>query len=151
MKAARQTGRGRAGGGRGFSLIESLVASAILGVVVLAVAAAMSSAQTMAFEGQKRLLAAMAADDLMVELATLSYDDVRVRGAVDEPIGAMATLDGEAYGTAFWAIGRRTTVVPEAIDDGFGGMIPGVLVEVETYDEHAALATVQLFVAEPTP
>src|SRR5215210_8122673 len=49
--------------GRGFTLLESLVAVTILGAVVLAATSAVTAAQKISFEGQKRLLGAIGAND----------------------------------------------------------------------------------------
>jgi len=137
-------------GRRGFTLAESLCAAAILGVIVLAVTTAISTAQRTSFEGQKRILAAIAADDRMVELATLSYEELLAKNGLDEPPGEMTTLDDDPYPESFWAIGRRTSVVEETVVDKDTGVeITGLRVIVTTRDEWADLAVIEMFVPEP--
>ncbi len=135
---------------RGFTLIESLVAITILGTIMLAVVAALSASQGVAFDGQKRILASIACDDFLSELATLSYDDLPPQNGLTQDIGEMATLDGFEYPTSFWAIGRSVAVEQSTMtDDESGAEVQGLLVSVAGFDETATLMTVQLFVADP--
>ena len=136
----------------GFTLLESLVAVTLLGTIMLAVVAALSASQKVAFEGQKRILAAIACDDLMSELATLSYDDLKLKDGAVEPVGEMQTLDGVEYPTSFWSIGRTTSVEPTTLNDAeSGATVSGVLVTVAGLDEKITLIQIQLFVPDPNP
>lgn len=140
------------GGRCAFTLLESLVAVTLLGTIMIAVVAALSASQKVALEGQKRILAAIACDDMMSELATLSYDDLRARDGTVEPVGEMRTLDGAAYPDSFWTIGRTTTVEPMTMaDEESGASVAGVLVTVAGMDEVITLIQVQLFVPDPNP
>ena len=149
------TGRGSASGGerarrsrRGFTLLESLVGVTILGVVLLAMIAAVTTAQTMSFEGQKRILASIAADDFMTEVATLDPSEALLLDGRSEPVGEMETLDGERYPGSFWALGRETAVSTVTLQDGdLGAPVPGVMVEVWVFDGFGVeLTRVRLFV-----
>jgi hypothetical protein len=132
--------------------MESLMAATVLGIVVLAAGAAISSSQRVAADGQRRMLGAMVVDDLMSELLTVPYDDLRLMGTVQQEIGEMQTLDGHAYPGAYWALGRLLTVEDATITHPeLGSDIDGVNVRVEAFDEHAVLATIEMFVAEPDP
>ena len=142
---ARRGGDGR----RGFTLLESMFAATVLGIIVLAVFAAVTSSQRISFEGQKRLLAAMAADDLMIELSTLPYHELRLRDGLSQAPGAMQTLDGAPYTDAFWAVGRRAAVTETTIDAGMDVRVRGLRVVVTVEDDSAELATVEMFVPEP--
>lgn len=135
---------------RGFTLIEALVASALLGIVTLAVITAVASAQTLTFEGQKQILAVMAADDLMTELMTLPYADLKAKNGLDQPVGQMTTLGGTPYPSSCWAIGRSVQATEEIIPcDGLDVQIKGVRVIVSTRDEFRILASIVSFVPEP--
>lgn len=137
-------------GRRGFSLIEALVASVILAIVVLAVGSAVATGRQLSIEGQKTILAAMAADDLMGELVTVAYDDLDSHDGMDQPEGAMETLDGELYPERFWMIGRNADIVEEIVDiEGMGVKVRGKTITVTAYDEHRVLAVLQTFVPEP--
>lgn len=133
-----------------FTLLESLVATALIGVIVIAVISSVSTAQKLAFEGQKLILASMAADDLMLELVTLPYDELKLKNNLTQSPGSMASLDGQVYPGTFWAIGRTVSVQDETITEpALGVMIKGVRVTVTASDEFRSLATLETFVAEP--
>ncbi|MEM1424830.1 MAG: hypothetical protein AAGH64_12620, partial [Planctomycetota bacterium] len=141
---------GRARGG--FTLAEAAMASAVLGLIMVAVATSIGTAQQMAFESQKRLLASIAADDLLSEISTLAYDDLPALDGGRDDVGAMRTHDGAPYPDEFWALGRRVEVVSETVEDGASGaIVEGVIVTVSCFDEWTDLASYQLFVADPDP
>ncbi|HBS28985.1 MAG TPA: hypothetical protein DEB06_05945 [Phycisphaerales bacterium] len=148
-RPARPALRRRPGG---FTLVEALVAATVLGVVVLAVLSSVSTAHTMSFEGQKRVLAAMAADDLLLELSTLEYADLAARDGFEQPVGEMATLDGEAYPETFWSIGRSVSVEAQSVSEpALGVTVTGVLVTVTASDERGPLVSLAAFIPEPAP
>jgi prepilin-type N-terminal cleavage/methylation domain-containing protein len=135
---------------RGFTLIESLVATALIGVIVIAVISSVSTAQSLAFEGQKMILASMAADDLMLELVTLPYDELKLKHNLTQAPGTITSLDGQVYPGTFWAIGRSAQVVEETITEPtLGVMVKGLRVTVTASDEFRSLATLETFIAEP--
>lgn len=135
---------------RGFSLMEALMAATVLGVTVLAVISAVSAAQSVSWDGQKRILASIAADDLMIELITLPYEDVKSEDGRLEAVGEMESLDGAPYPDSFWAIGRSVTVEETVINEpGMDVAIKGLEVTITSFDEGADLATVEMFIPEP--
>lgn len=139
-----------AGVGRGFTLLESLVATTLIGIIVIAVISSVTAAQQVAFEGQKLILSSMAADDLMLEIITLPYEEIVLRDGLTQAPGAMVSLDGQAYPDTFWAIGRSVTVEQHTITDAsLGVKIEGLRITVTAQDEFRALATLETFVAEP--
>jgi len=135
---------------RGFTLIEAMMASAVLASIVLAVASGLGASQGVAFEGQKRMLASIAANDLMSELATIPYAELATWNGMDQPVGSMSTVDGAAYPATFWSLGRRVEVVPTTMNDSeLGAPVSGAMVRVSVMDEFGVVAEVSLFVAEP--
>lgn len=149
MARGRSTPRGLVGA---FTLLESLVAVTLLGTIMLAVVAALSASQSVAFEGQKRILVAIACDDLMSEICTLSYDDAKLRDGTVEGIGQMETLDGVEYPGAFWCLGRSTSVEQTTMSDPeSGASVEGILITVAGFDESATLLEISLFMADPNP
>lgn len=137
---------------RAFTLIEALVASALLGVIVLAVLSAVSASQRLGFEGQKQILAAIAADDLMGELVTLSYPEIKLKDGLNQPIGQIKTLDGHNYTTPYWPIGRKVIAKDKTISDaGLGTNIKGLQLIVESRDEFRTIVSVETFIPEPAP
>jgi prepilin-type N-terminal cleavage/methylation domain-containing protein len=139
-----------AGPRHGFSLIEALIASAVLATVVLAVAAGMGASQGVAFDGQKRMLASIAANDLLSELSTVDYADLLNHHGLSQPVGELETLEGAPYPDTFWALGREVEVVHTTMTDGdLSAPVVGAMVTVRVVDSSAVLAEVGLFVAEP--
>lgn len=143
--------RGRAGAiAGGFTLLESLIAASLLVMVVLAVITGVTTAQQVSFEGQKRILGAMAADDLMGELVTLPYADLKDRDGWKQAPGAMTTLDGQAYPTTNWAVGRSVSVQEEIkTEPALGVSIKGLRVIVTAQDADQDLLSIEMFVPEP--
>lgn len=143
-------GCGGSGGRGGFTLLESLVATTLIGVIVIAVISAVMTAQKLSFEGQKLILASMAADDLMLELVTLPYNELQGKDGLIQAPGSIMALDGGVYPSTYWAIGRAVTVKNKTITDPIlGVMISGLEVIVVAQDEFRPLATLQTFVPEP--
>lgn len=135
---------------RGLTMLESLIATVILGVIVLAVAAALNASQKLAFEGQQRVLGVGAVDDMMIELMTLPYNQLSGWNGTRQEVGQMQTMDGHAYTTAFASIGRSVSVVPEQITEpGLGVTVAGLMVTVSADDGKYTLAEVSMFVPEP--
>lgn len=134
----------------GFTLLEALVASVILGASVLAVISAMSTAQTLALEGQKRVLGAMACNDLMIELSTLPYSELKAQQGATNAVGGVQTLDGFDYPASYWAVGRTLELTPDTVTDAkSGAVIKGMKVTVSAVDEEITLCAIQAFFPEP--
>lgn len=135
---------------RALTLIESLIASAILLMAVLALTSALAAGQAAAIEGQKLLLGSLAVDDLLSELWSEDYDDLPSYDGVQDDVGEIATLDGEAYPDSFWMLGRRVEVEDRDIKSAKTGVIVrGRIVRVIAFDADRDLVSAELFVAEP--
>jgi len=135
---------------RAFTLLEALFASTILSLVVLAVISALSAAQMQSFEGQKTILAAIAANNHLAELVTLDYADLRAKDGQVEVPGELMSIDGVAYPSPFWALGRDVLVVEtvQTIAE-LSTEITGLRVVVRVNDDARVLAEIQTFVPEP--
>ncbi len=143
-------GSGGGNGGGGFTLLESLVATTLISVIVIAVISAVMTAQKLSFEGQKLILASMAADDLMLELVTLPYSELQGKDGLTQAPGSITALDGGVYPPTYWAIGRVVSVKNKTITDpALGVMVQGLEVIVVAQDEFRPLATLETFVPEP--
>lgn len=150
MNAIGRTGQWPRAATGGFSLLEALMAATVLGVTVLAVISAAVSAQNISFDGQKRILGAIAADDYMVELMTLDYEALQLRHGTVQAPGAMMTVDGVAYPDSFWAIGRTVDVTEETVGEPeLGVVVRGLRVVVRCVDDSAELSRLEMFVPEP--
>lgn len=135
---------------RAFTLLEAVIASAVLALTVLAIGAAISAAQMQALEGRKSVLAAMACSDYMSELMTLPYADIEARSGELTPVGQLDTLDGVAYPEPYWALGRSMTAEEELMEvPGLAVMVRGLSIEVQVFDDNRVVATAEAFLPEP--
>ncbi len=135
---------------RGLTLVESLIASAILLMSVLALTTAIAAGQASAIEGQKLLLGSMAVDDLLSEIWAEPYENLPKYDDTTDPVGSITSLDGEAYPDSFWMLGRRLEV--EDLDvksDETGVLVRGRILRVTVFDADRDLVSAELFVAEP--
>lgn len=139
-------------GRRAFTLIEGLLASATLAMLVLAVAAAVSSAQSSTMAGQKRIMATIVADDLVNELTSLKYKDLDPWDGVQQKVGALKTIDKGVYPKSYGWLGRRVSVTKESITEaGLAVTVVGKRIVVTAFDDRRDLASVEVFIPEPAP
>jgi len=139
-------------GRRGFTLIENLIAAALLGVMVLAVGLAVSSTQKASEDGQEMILGSMAADDLLSELRAEPYATLPTYNGMNQPVGSIQTLSGDAYPDTYWAIGRSVLVEDVQYQDGgLGTKINGRRLVVSAFDDNRTLLQLETFVPEPAP
>lgn len=135
---------------RAFSLLEAMIACVVLGITVLALCGAVAAGQRTSIEGQKRILAAMASNDLLCELSAEPYNELDKHSGRTEPVGVLTTLDGAAYPNSYWLIGRRLLVEEQLIsDEQLGVTIRGRRLIVTTFDDERDLLSVERFIAEP--
>ena len=125
---------------RGFTLMESLMASAMLFAGVLAVITAIMGGQKMAFEAQRRMEAALIAEELMGEISTMDYDDLAFVPAW-KPAGPFYAvtekdiLDEDLPGLGVRVRGTRMHV----------RIVPGIA------EIGVTLAEAKLYIPEPQP
>ena len=135
---------------RGFTLLESMIAMVILAATVLAVASAINASSQQSIEGQKQILAAMAADDLLAELSAVPYAQLSTHDGLDQGIGLMETLTSFPYPDTYWLIGRSVIVTETMMSTGALGVdVRGMLITVSAYDENRTLSQIQTFIPEP--
>jgi hypothetical protein len=133
-------------------LLESLIASAVLAIVVLAVGSAVSAGQKSSFEGQKMILASMAADDLLSELRAIPYANLPTYDGLNQPVGQLQTLSSEAYPDTYWSVGRSVTVTDaQYLEPGLGAKINGRQIIVIAFDDSRTIVQLETFVPEPAP
>ena len=125
---------------RGFTLMESLMASAMLFAGVLAVITAIMGGQKSAFEAQRRMEAALLVEDLMGDISMMSYSSLASINAL-EPAGP------------FYALTTRQ-VVDEDLP-GLGVRVRGTQMHVRivpsSVEMNVTLAEAKLYIPEPQP
>lgn len=136
----------------GFTLLESLIASAVLSLIVLAVGAAVTAGQQASFEARNAVLAAMAGDDLLSDLAALDYEDLADFDQFQQPVGTIATLGGRTYPASYGALGRSVVVEQVLLEEPeTGARIRGMRLVVHVFDARRIVSTVETFRPEPAP
>jgi len=146
------TTRDAAGVRRGFTLLEAVIASAVLALTVLAIGASIAAAQMSSLEGQKAVLGSMVCNDYMGELYTLPYAEIEARSGELEPVGYVATLDGVSYPESYWTLGRSMTATEELFTmKSLGIKVRGLRIEVQAFDDTRVVASVETFLPEPAP
>jgi len=139
--------------GRGFTLIESLVAAAILAGIMLAVTAAVTAAQQNALEAQKRIAAALAAEELMSRLCGFAHADLPICHGYREEVGEMVDGSGQPLPASHAMIGREVEVVPRSETLPIPAIrVDGVEIRVIAFDNtNRVIADVARFVPDPNP
>ena len=128
------------------------MATGVLSLIVLAVGAAVSAGQQTTFEGKKAVLAAMAADDLLTELSSLSYAQLAVHNGLVQDMGAMASLQGRAYPMTYAPLGRSVEVRDVVIEESETGVrVRGKEIVVAVFDSRRTIVTLEAFIPEPAP
>jgi len=135
-----------------FTLLEALIASAVLSLIVLAVGAAVTAGQQASFDARKSVLGAMAGDDMLADLAAIEYADLGAYDEFDQPVGAIATLAGRPYPPSYAALGR-SVIVEEVIleEPETRARVKGRRIVVNVFDSRRVVATVETFRPEPAP
>lgn len=137
---------------RGFTLLESLIATGILLVAVVAISSAVTAGQQHAFEAQLRISGAIAADELLGRIDGTAYDDlVNTWHGFREDAGDMRTLQDDAFPGVFARIGRRVSMTnTNHALPGIQVNIHGLLIEVVAFDDRGeTLLTISRFVPQP--
>jgi len=145
---SRRSGLGRGG----FTLLEALIASVVLALIVLAVAAAVTGGQQSSYEGRKMVLAAMAGDDLLSDLSALPFDELGAFDGYTQAVGSIATVAGRPYPASYTPLGRRVVVEQvRLLEPETGARIDGKRLVVEVFDAQRVVASVEAFRPEPAP
>ena len=149
---------------KALTLLETLIASAILTIVVVAVSQAIVAGQMQVYDALHRARALELAEALMDEVLRLPYDDpdgLADAGranfdntddfdAFTEAAGTLADAAGVAYEADYQVFSRSVTVVSgsETVS-GFGDPLPGVHVTVTVQDGAGTSWVLQQFVPQP--
>lgn len=136
---------------RGLTLMESLMASGILLMVVVAVTSAISAGQQHSYEAQQRIAASLAVDDLTGRLAIATYSTLPTYHNYTEAVGAMLDMNAQPMPELFAAIGRSVTVKTglKELND-INVKVRGREVRVKAFDKTGRiLADVVTFIPEP--
>jgi len=148
---------------RGLSLVETLIASVVLVVVVMAVSQALLAGQMQMYDAAHRARAIELAEALMDEIIRLPFTDPNTdnevtRATFDDladfhnysETGVITDAHGVAYPAAYQVFDRAVTVVAGSQTvSGFGPAIDGMTVTVSVTDGTGLSWTLQQFIPEP--
>lgn len=98
----------------GFSLVESLIAISILALVFTAIASAIGAGSASAGEARQRVVATLAADELLAEVLASEWDDLQAWHGYEEEPGESLALDG-ASEDARRSIVRSVRIIDETL------------------------------------
>lgn len=156
-------------GQRGLSLVEVLIASAILAFAVAAITQAITAGQMQTAEALHQVRATALVEAMLEEIVSLPYHDPQEPGAAGpeaeegdrpafdnaddyhgytEPAGACVDVDLAAYPSTFDAFGRSVTCV-YGTETAFGETIDGLHVTVTVTDARGQTWTSTRFMPEP--
>jgi hypothetical protein len=133
--------------------MESLLATGILMMTVIAVTAALTAANQQSYDAQQRIAAGLAAEELMSRLLVVDYDDLPSWDGHNEAVGAMTNVAGQALPESFTSVGRRVLVTTSLrLATNLNIRIRGRTVTVIAHDgANTTLATLTRFIPEPQP
>jgi type II secretory pathway pseudopilin PulG len=136
---------------RGFTLLESLMAAGILLLVVVAVTAALTAAQRQSYEGQQRIAAGLAAEEMMSRLLVVDYNNLPSWDGHSEAVGDMTNVAGLPLPDSFDGIGRRVSVTTTLrVVTNLNIRVRGRTVTVVSHDSaDNPLAALTRFIPEP--
>lgn len=156
---------------RGLTLVESLIASAILAVAVIAVSQAVVAGQMQTVDALHRARAMELAEALMDEVLRLPYadpdgtggeigranfDDLADFNGFSETAGTLADAGGSVYEAPLQGFSRSVSVVPANGGSGisvtgFGSPLVGLTAMVTVQDTAGASWVLTRFRPQPLP
>ena len=136
---------------RGFTLMESLMAAGVLLGIVVAVTTAVTAGQQNAYEAQRRIAGALAAEELMGRIAVEPYNRLASwHGHVEDP-GELIGPGAAPLPQCMQSVGREVSVISELRSlSGLDVRVRGMTVTVRTVTpEGRVLVSLTRFVPEP--
>lgn len=153
---------------RGLTLVECLLASAILAFAVVALSQAVVAGQMQTVDALHRARAMELGEALMEEVLRLAYTDPNGPGEVgrsnyddlqdfngfSESAGSLNDAAGVAYGAPFQGFSRSVSVVPANGGSGIsvtglGSALPGLMATVTVQDATGTSWVLTRFRAQP--
>ena len=135
----------------GFSLVEAMIALAILALVFTAIASAIGAGTASAGETRTRVVATLAADELLAEVLASDWDELTQWDGFTEPVGTGRAPDGRPeparkdLARNVQVIELTRTLQPVGIE------VAGRSVLIEVRDDSGrVLCTLERFVPQPT-
>ena len=156
---------------RGISLVEVLIASAILAFAVVAICQAVVAGQMQTYEALHQLRGMSLAEALVEEIRALPYDDPEGAESAgpdagetgrdlfdnaddfdgfSETAGNVVDVDGTSYGDAFDPFARAATATYGTVTvNDLSGPVTGLTVAVTVTDDRGMTWTATQFMPEP--
>ena len=128
------------------------MASGILLAVVVSVTAAITAGQQNSQEAHQRIVAAMAAEELLGRVTSDDYSHMTTWNGRTEAVGQMNDMKGNRMPEAFAAIGRQVWVTTSTVtlSTSLGVTVRGATVRVAAFNAAGrTLTDISRFVPEP--
>ena len=137
---------------RGLTLVESIVASAILAVAITAVFSAVASGRAHAEVAADELAATVAAEDLLARVLGSDPDRIDDWNGHEEAPGELVDAEGVRLAPAMQRVGRRVRIEESerTLFESVG--IPGRSIVVEIFDrEERTTGSLSRWIPDPEP
>lgn len=128
------------------------MAAGVLLAVVVSVTAAITAGQQNSQEAHQRIVAAMAAEELLGRVTSDDYSHLTTWDGRTEAVGQMSDMKGDPMPEAFAAIGRRVWVNSSTVtlSTSLGVTVRGATVRVAAFNAAGrTLTDISRFVPEP--
>lgn len=135
---------------RGLTLVESIVASAILAVAITAVFSAVASGRAHAEVAADELAATVAAEDLLARVLNARHDRIDAWHGHTEAPGALVDAEGVLLAPAMQRVGRRVRIERRERTLFESVEVPGRSIVVEVFDrEGRTTASISRWIPDP--
>ncbi len=136
---------------RAFTLVESLMATGLLLVVVVAVSSAITAGQQHSFEAHQRIAGSLAAEELMGRVSAESYSNLLTWNGHTENVGEMTDMAGAEMPSTLSMVGRDVQVSTGLRTiTGLDVRVRGATITVRAFNNKGrTLAIITRFVPEP--
>jgi prepilin-type N-terminal cleavage/methylation domain-containing protein len=137
---------------RGLTLVESIVASAILAVAITAVFSAVASGRAHAEVAADELAATVAAEDLLARVLSSDFDRIDEWNGHEEAPGELVDAKGVFLAPPMQRVGRRVRVERRTHTIFESNAIPGRAIFVEIFDrEQRTTGSISRWIPDPEP
>lgn len=132
------------------TLVESVLATGILAIAVLALTEAVVRGQTLTYEALHSGRAIALINGKFEEILAEPYDNMSIFDGQSEAAGTLQSANGTAYDTTYQRFSRSCQITADTVSvAAFGEVVAGMRVEVTVTDDRGLVWSVDRFVPQP--